>query len=108
DARLGTDIQQAPPNGVLANGARVRAGGDAGVDAGPRAAVVCRLPQVGTEIVELVAVRGDICRPRIVVRRLDDRDAGEVRHVARRDVRPCPAVVPGDMYETVVGASPED
>ena len=44
DAGLGADEEEAAPNGILADRPRVRAGGKAGVDARPAAAVVGGLP----------------------------------------------------------------
>src|SRR5690349_15054078 len=44
EAGLGADVQKAAPNGILADRARVRTGGNAGVDPRPGASVVGRLP----------------------------------------------------------------
>src|SRR3982751_3748589 len=99
---FGAHIQQSAPNGIFADRPRVGASWNASVDAGPAPAVIGGPPEVGTHVVELVTICGDVRRTGVEVRWLDYRHTREVRHVARRHVRPCLHVVAGDVNESVV------
>ena len=107
DAGLGTGEEQTFPLDIAADGARVRAHRDAGVDAGPAGAVVGGLEQVRREVVLLIAVGREIRRAGIKRRGLDDRHAREFSKRLGRHVFPRGAMVGGDVHEPVVAAGPE-
>jgi len=78
DARLRSREEQSAAHRVLADRACVGAVRDASRDRRPRLAEIGRLQEIRFEIVQLISVRRYISRSRIEMRRLDDRDAGEL------------------------------
>ena len=87
-AALGAGEEQPPANGILSHTADEFVRRQAGVDAGPRGAVVRCPPDVRRHVLELIAVGRDVRGSRRVVRGLDRRDAGEVAESLRRDAGP--------------------
>jgi hypothetical protein len=65
DAPLGTGVQQARTLLVLAQNTRELGRRDTVVGARPRATVVGRPPQIRTEVVELIAIGGDVRTARV-------------------------------------------
>src|SRR5205085_4689378 len=60
DAVFGTDVEKPSPNGILANHACIGAGGNAPIDPGPTPTIVRGFPEIRTQVVELIAIGGDI------------------------------------------------
>jgi hypothetical protein len=86
-------VEQPGPLRVLAHRVDVSVGPDARHDLRPGPAEVVAAPDVGRPVVELIALGGEVGRPRLVRRRVDQRDPAERRQVGRGDLRPgLPAV----------------
>src|SRR5204863_3111405 len=107
DPGLAPRVEEAAPRRSFADHPREVVGTDPVRDLRPGPTVVRRLPEVRTEVIELVAGVRDERDRRIVRRRLDDRDERERTDRRRRDVLPGLAVVPRDVQETVVAPRPE-
>ncbi len=104
---LGAREQQALPHRIFAHHAHEFARRDAGDDLGPGLSEVGGLPDIGRQVLELVAVGGDVRRPHRVVRRLDDRDTREVAQLFRRDVAPGFAAVLAEVDQPVIRPGPQ-
>ena len=105
--RLRAGIEQSPPRRVFPDHAGERAARDPGVDLCPSLAVVRRLVEVRTEVIELVH-RGGNVSGRLVVRRDVDRvDLDPLRNPPGGHVLPVPAAVACHMHEAVVGSRPD-
>src|SRR6185437_14590244 len=76
-------------------------------DLRPGRAVVVGLVEIGMEVVELVAIGGEIGGGGIVWGRLDDADQRPFGQVFRGDVLPGGATVAREVNQAVVGASPQ-
>ena len=107
DPALGPRVQQTPALGIFAHDSREFRCWDAGGDQRPRRAVVIRPVQIRLEIVELVAIRGQIRCARRKVRRINHRDASPLRQSGGSHVLPRPAGVAGNLHESVVRSGPD-
>src|ERR1700689_1318730 len=87
---------------------RVTVVGNSRCDFCPSFAVVSCLENVWAEVVELVAVDGDVGSAPGVWRRLDDADEAPLAEFFRSDVSPVFTAVARDMYKTVVAAGPDE
>src|SRR5205085_5032581 len=108
DPCLSSCIEQSSTGGVFTDGACEVVLSDAGGDLCPGRAVVAGLVQIGREVVPFVARGGDIGDGRVMGRRLDNADESILGQIRRSDVLPGFAVIARDVYEAVIGASPEE
>ena len=107
DAVLGAEEQEPLPHRVFADRAGEVSGSDSLDDLRPGGAVVGRAEDIRLPVVHLVAVRGQERGSRSVRRLFQDAHPAELRQVRRRDLRPGPAVIPGQMHPAVVGGDPD-
>ena len=77
------------------------------VDLRPGLAVVVRLVEVGTEVVELVHRRGDVAGALVARRGVERVDPDPLRDPLRRHVGPVLAAVARQLHVAVVGPGPD-
>src|SRR5690348_4335224 len=103
---LGAGIEQAAPLRVLAYRVNEIITADATHDLRPALSVVVGAIDVWSAVVALIVLRREICRPRIVRRRVDEADARELRQPRWRDTRPALAAVARDVGKAIVASRP--
>jgi hypothetical protein len=108
EAVLRPRVEHAAAHRILPHNVRVVARRDAVDNLRPGAAEIVRPEYVRREVTEQRLLDGDVRGAGIEHGRVDLADAPEVGHVFRCDVRPRFAAVAGDMYESIVGARPDD
>src|SRR5271165_301486 len=106
DPVLGSRIEKSTLLRVFTNGTNETALRNAVVQSCPGLAVVAGLIDVGTKIVVLMAVHGNICRTGIVGRGIDLADAAPLRQVFGGNVGPVLAVIAADLDQTIICTHP--
>src|SRR5579859_4460717 len=101
-------IKQALALRIFSNSVRVTIVRQSRRDFRPRLAIIGRFEKVRMEVIQFVAVNGDVCCAGGVWRSIDDANQAPVPEFFGSDVGPVLAAIAGDMDESVVAPSPNE